>query len=364
MFGKKNNSDNAVLSRELVMDRLKTIKYPGFSRNIISFGVVKNVTIQDSTVKVQLNFTTQNAEIREQIAILVREQLETMQQVKNVELQTTAQTAQAPPQASVSHAPADRESEKLLMDTKYRIAVASGKGGVGKSTVAVNLAIALAKRGARVGLLDADIYGPNIPIMLGAYEKPKGRDNKVLPLERYGIKLMSIGFFLDENSPIIWRGPLVGKAIEQLMRDVAWEDIDFFIVDMPPGTGDAQISLSSLTKLSGSVMVSTPQNVALTDVIKGVKMFQKVDVAIIGMVENMSYFICPHCGERTDIFAHGNTEKTSRNLGVPFLGSIPLDTAIREGGDEGKPIVAMRPDSPQAESFFAIADKILEKMPL
>lgn len=350
-----------MLSKELIIERLKTIKYPGFSRDIVSFGVIKNVDIHDSSVNVTLNITTQNQEIKEQIITLVKEQLETMDQVKNVTLETTAPET-APSHAP--HAPADQKGKKLLTDVKYKIAVGSGKGGVGKSTVAVNFALALAKRGAKVGLLDADIYGPNIPIMMGVHDQPKGRGNKVVPLENYGIKLMSIGFFLEGNAPIIWRGPLVGKAIEQLMRDVAWDDIDYFIVDMPPGTGDAQISLSSLIDLSGSIMVATPQDVALTDVIKGVRMFQKVDVEILGLVENMSYFICPHCNERTEIFAHGTTKKACEELKVPYLGDIPLDTSIRIGGDEGKPVVEAQPDSAQAKAFFTIADQILERMPL
>ena len=361
MFSKNKKEQKQVLTKEVVIERLKTIKYPGFSRDIVSFGIIKDIEIQNSTVNVVLSVTTQNQQVKDQIVTLVQEQLETMEQVQTVNLKTISPEA-APQQAP--HAPADKKREKLLKDVKYKIAVASGKGGVGKSTVAVNLALALAKKGAKVGLLDADIYGPNIPIMLGVDEQPKGQDGKVLPFEKYGIKLMSIGFFLDANAPIIWRGPLVGKAIEQLMRDVTWEDIDYFIVDMPPGTGDAQISLSSLIDLSGSVVISTPQDVALADVVKGVKMFQKVDVEILGLIENMSYFLCPHCDERTEIFSHGTTKKACEQLGVPFLGEIPLDTLIRIGGDEGKPIVATQPESTQAASFFTLADQILQKMPL
>lgn len=358
MFKRNRETELPNLNKESVIERLKMIKYPGFSRDIVSFGIVKNLVIRDSSVFVTLNITSQNQQVREQIVTLVREQLESLPGVKKVELQTEV------PEAPPSHAPSERAAEKLLSNVKYKIAVASGKGGVGKSTVAVNLALALADRGARVGLFDADIYGPNIPIMLGTREQPRGKEGKVLPLERYGIKLMSIGFFLEGNAPVIWRGPLVGKAIEQLMRDVAWEGIDFFLVDMPPGTGDAQLSLSSLIDLSGAIMVSTPQDVALADVIKGVKMFQKVNVTILGLVENMSYFVCPHCGERSEIFDHGNTQKACAELDVPYLGEIPFHTSIRIGSDQGKPIVVTEPESVQAQAFFEIAEKVIEKMPI
>jgi len=224
--------------------------------------------------------------------------------------------------------------------------------------------LALVKQGARVGLLDADIYGPNIPMMLGTSEKPKAKGDKALPLEKYGIKIMSIGFFLPEDTPIIWRGPLVGKAIEQLLRDVAWEDIDYLVVDMPPGTGDAQLSLSQLVSLSGAVIVTTPQDVALSDAIKGVLMFQKVGVKILGIVENMSHFICPHCGKSTDIFSRGGAKKVSEKLQVGFLGEIPLDPAICLSGDRGEPIVVAQPDSPQTHAFFAITEQILTQLPL
>jgi ATP-binding protein involved in chromosome partitioning len=347
-----------MVTREQVLDRLRTVKYPGYSRDIVSFGMVKDVQVEDSRVKIHLHITTQDPKIREAIATLAREQVESMPGVSEVEFHVEAGEVKRP-----GHAPGIRETRKLLEHVRYKIAVASGKGGVGKTTVAVNLALALARRGAKVGILDADIYGPNIPIMMGVHEKPRGKDNKILPMESYGVKLMSIGFFLDENSPIIWRGPLVGKAIEQLLTDVLWEDIDYFIVDLPPGTGDAQLSISSLVQLSGAIIVSTPQDVALEDAVKGVKMFQKVNVPILGIVENMSYFLCPHCGERTDIFAHGGAKRTSEAMGVPFLGEIPLDPGIREGGDHGKPIVAVQPESPQAQAFLDIADRVLERLP-
>lgn len=361
--GKNEILNEPIITKNQILERLKTIKYPGFSRDIVSFGLIKDVFVQDTSVKVIMNITSGDKKIRDQIPELVREQLETMPDVDNVVIETLANQEQQQSYPS-GHAPGIKSGEKLLKDVKYKIAVSSGKGGVGKSTVAVNFALALAGRGARVGLLDGDIHGPNIPIMTGISEKPKGKDNKILPISKFGIKIMSIGFFLEKKMPVIWRGPMVGKAIEQLIRDVLWEELDFFIVDMPPGTGDAQLSLSSLIDLSGSIVVSTPQDVALADVIKGVKMFQKVDVEILGLIENMSYFICPHCEKRTEIFAHGNTKKVCSDLDVPFIGEIPLDAEIRSGGDSGKPIVVAQPESPQALVFREIADKILIKMPL
>ncbi|HHM24015.1 MAG TPA: iron-sulfur cluster carrier protein ApbC [Bacteroidetes bacterium] len=348
-----------MINKDQVIERLKTVKYPGYSRDVVSFGVIKDVIIENSKVTLKLNLTSKDPKVRESIATMVREQVESMPGVTEVKLEQAAQEEKA----GVSHAPGVKTSTKLLSDVKYKIAVASGKGGVGKSTVAVNLAVALAKRGARVGLFDADIYGPNMPMMMGASEKPKGQGERILPIERYGIKLMSIGFFIEKNNPVIWRGPLVGKAIEQLLRDVIWEDIDYFIFDMPPGTGDAQLSLSSLVNLSGSVIVTTPQEVALSDAVKGVLMFQKVDVPTLGIVENMSYFICPHCGKETDIFGRGGGKRISEELGVPFLGEVPLDPKIRELGDAGTPPVLAEPDSRYAQAFFSIADKILEKLP-
>ena len=371
MTSKTEISSDTTITKNQVLERLKTIKYPGFSRDIVSFGLIKDVFVQGASVKVIMNITSGDKKIRDQIPELVREQLETMPDVENVAIETLANQEQQqsypsghPSGHPIGHAPGIKSGEKLLKDVNYKIAVSSGKGGVGKSTVAVNLALALAVKGARVGLLDGDIHGPNIPIMTGISEKPKGKDNKILPISKFGIKIMSIGFFLEKKMPVIWRGPMVGKAIEQLIRDVVWEDLDFFIIDMPPGTGDAQLSLSSLIDLTGSIVVSTPQDVALADVIKGVKMFQKVDVEILGLIENMSYFICPHCEKRTEIFAHGNTKKVCLDLDVPFIGEIPLDAEIRRGGDSGKPIVVAKPESSQALAFGEIAENILIKMPL
>ena len=242
------------------------------------------------------------------------------------------------------------------------VAVASGKGGVGKSTTAVNIALALASIGQKVALLDADIYGPSVPRLLALKGKPETDGRLLWPKEAFGIKAMSIGLLIEEDQPMVWRGPMVQSALEQMLRQVAWGDIDVMIVDMPPGTGDAQLTLTQRTPLSGAVIVSTPQDLSLIDARKGLNMFRKVDVPILGIVENMSYFVCPHCGGRTDVFAHGGARQEAAKLGVPFLGEIPLDIAIRETSDGGNPIVASEPDGPHAESYRNIARAILDQI--
>ena len=246
----------------------------------------------------------------------------------------------------------------IIPGVKHVVAISSGKGGVGKSTVSVNLAVALALTGAKVGLLDADIYGPNIPMMMGVEKAPEQQDGKIAPAESHGVKLISMGFFVPEDTAVVWRGPMVHTAIQQLFRDVLWGDLDYLLIDLPPGTGDAQLTLTQLVSLSGAVTVTTPQEVALHDVRKGMMMFQKVNVPLLGIVENMSFFLCGHCGERTEIFSHGGGERAAEKLGIPFLGRVPIDPAIRAGGDTGNPIVVAKPDSPQAQAFREIAAKL------
>ena len=236
------------------------------------------------------------------------------------------------------------------------LAVASGKGGVGKSTVAVNLALALPRHGLQVGMLDADIYGPSLPRMLGITGKPEATpDKRLMPMERYGIKAMSMGFIVAEDTPMIWRGPMVIGALEQMLRDVDWGELDVLVVDMPPGTGDAQLTMAQRVPLAGAVIVSTPQDIALIDARKGLNMFRKVDVPVLGIVENMSYFICPNCGHESHIFGHGGARREAEKLGTDFLGEVPLHIAIRETSDAGTPIVVEQPDSPQAQAFKRIA---------
>jgi ATP-binding protein involved in chromosome partitioning len=252
--------------------------------------------------------------------------------------------------------------ENLIPDVKHVIAVSSGKGGVGKSTVAANLACTLAILGAKVGLMDADLYGPNIPMMMGSTSGPEQKDGKIVPVETHGVKLISMAFLVPEEAPLVWRGPMVHQYLQAFFRDVLWGELDYLLIDLPPGTGDVQLSLSQMVPLAGAITVTTPQEVALYDVRKGMAMFQKVNVPLLGIIENMSFFLCGHCGERTDIFSHGGGERAASKLGVPFLGSIPIDPAIREGGDSGHPIVVANPASPQTAAFIDIAKKLIEKL--
>ncbi len=346
------------LTKERILGELKKVKYPGFNRDIVSFGVVKDAKIEDGIVTVTMNIITNDDTTAPQIEKESKAILEALPGVKDVRLNMNVQKARA---AKDIKSKSTGGKEKYLSNIKNKIAITSGKGGVGKSTVALNLAVALAKRGKKVGLLDSDIYGPNLPMMAGIKGTPAMQNEKLIPFDVFGLRLMSLGFLLPEDTPLIWRGPLVAKAVEQLLRDVAWGDLDYFIIDMPPGTGDVQLSIAQLLDLSGAIIVTTPQDVALTDAVKGVVMYQKVNVPIVGIIENMSYFVCPHCGQRTDIFSHGGGERESKRLGVPFLGEVPLDVEIRIGGDIGKPIVEERPDSANAEAFFNLADSVIEK---
>jgi ATP-binding protein involved in chromosome partitioning len=266
-----------------------------------------------------------------------------------------------------SHGPAagggKGEQRALVPGVRSIVAVASGKGGVGKSTTAVNLALGLQAGGRSVGLLDADIYGPSAPRMMGISGRPTSRDGKVLqPMENYGVRCMSMGFLVAEDTPMIWRGPMVMSALQQMLRDVAWGELDVLVVDMPPGTGDAQLTMAQQVPLTGAVIVSTPQDIALLDARKGLNMFRKVDVPVFGIVENMSYFVCPACGHRSEIFSHGGARLEAERLGVDFLGEIPLDPVIRETSDGGQPIVISQPDSPHAKSYRALADKVWDKV--
>lgn len=250
------------------------------------------------------------------------------------------------------------QAEALLPGVAHVIAVSSGKGGVGKSTVSTNLAIALSRMGARVGLLDADVYGPDIPIMFGLDDRLTQRNGKLRPNEKYGIKLMSMGFILDPEQPVVWRGPMVGHALTQMLRDVDWGALDYLVVDMPPGTGDAQLTLTQLVRLSGAILVSTPQAVALADTIKGLMMFVKTNTPVLGLVENMSHFICPHCSESTELFRRGTVVEACRRYDVPYLGDVPFDVDCRRCGDEGTPITIVNPNAAAARAFTAIADRV------
>ncbi len=280
--------------------------------------------------------------------------------------QPTGRPSPPPAAAGHAHSPsaagAAQRQALLLADVGAIIAVASGKGGVGKSTVAVNLAVALARQGLRIGLLDADVYGPSLPRMLGLDRRPSTKGDKMIPLAAFGISAMSIGFLVDQDTAMIWRGPMVMSALEQMMREVAWGPLDVFVVDMPPGTGDAQLTMAQRVALAGAVIVSTPQDVALADARRGVRMFEKTRVPVLGLIENMSYFCCPNCGHRAEIFGHGGARAEATRLGVDFLGEVPLLLDVRASGDAGTPIVAAAPDSPAAQAFAQIASRVREKL--
>jgi ATP-binding protein involved in chromosome partitioning len=349
------------MSKEIearVWDALKTVSFPGMSRDIVSFGFVRDVKVDRGRVTVRLRIQTQNQKAAEEVRSRVENAVSGVSGVSAVGVEAEITR---PPTAEETAARAIARDPRLIPEVKRTIAVASGKGGVGKSTVAANLAVALGRLGHATGLLDADIYGPSQPIMLGyqgARPRPTPQGNKLLPFSAYGIKTMSLGSILDADTPVIWRGPMVMKAIEQLLSDVEWGALDFLVVDLPPGTGDAQLTLTQKVPLSGAVIVTTPQDVALIDARKGLSMFTKVNVPVLGIVENMSTFVCPHCGKETHIFRSGGGERTAAELGCPFLGSIPLDAAIAEGGDAGVPIVVADPEGPHAAAFRAVAEAV------
>jgi ATP-binding protein involved in chromosome partitioning len=341
-----------MVNKEEVLSILKSIQYPGFQKDIISVGLIKDITISDDAISVLLDMRTNDDGVINTVKDAVRNKLQSLKGIKSVAVEISGPGRSA-------HSDGEQTSkEEYLPEVKYRIAVASGKGGVGKSTVSVNLAVALAKIGYRVGLLDSDIYGPSIPLMLGVSHKPEFDGQKLLPIEKYGVKLMSLGFLVDDKTPVIWRGPLVMRALQQLMKDVHWGSLDVMLFDMPPGTGDAQLTISQSINLDGAIIVSTPQDVALIDAIKGVEMFKKVHVPILGIIENMSYFICQSCGTRTDIFSAGGARKECSRLEVNLLGEIPLDVAIRIGGDKGMPIVIEDDANEQSIVFINIAKNI------
>ncbi|MGQ0792594.1 MAG: Mrp/NBP35 family ATP-binding protein [Deltaproteobacteria bacterium] len=342
------------LTPESVKNALKRIKYPGFTRDIVSFGIVKDVEIEGSKVKLQLVFPKPDDKIEAEVKDAVQKKLFESEAISEVEIKTSVREGK-PSQAQTSEA-----KKTKLPAVKHYIAVASGKGGVGKSTVAVNLALAISKLRGGVGLMDADIWGPSAPIMMGINKRPLATpEQKIIPLERHGIKVMSIGFLIDDDETVIWRGPMVHGAVKQFIEDVEWRGVDYLVIDLPPGTGDAQLSLIQTAPLSGGVIVTTPQDVALIDVRRGVQMFEKLNVPVLGVVENMSYLLCPHCDGEMDIFGRGGGRRMAEKFGVPFLGEIPIDPAIRKGGDSGIPIIESDPDSLVSKAFMDIARMVL-----
>ncbi|MEO8216257.1 MAG: Mrp/NBP35 family ATP-binding protein [Acidobacteriota bacterium] len=344
-------------TRDEVLEALRTVRFPGLSRDIVSFNFVRDLQIDGGDVSFVIHFQSENPAIGEQVAREADAAVRRVSGVRQVEVKLdVAQKGVAKPATS----PMSSGSNDILPGVKYKIAVASGKGGVGKSTVASNLALALRASGATVGLLDADIYGPSQQMMLGIEGRPQidQRDDKIIPMEQHGIRTMSLGLITDPDTPVIWRGPMVMKALDQFLNDVRWGDLDYMVLDLPPGTGDAQLTLTQKVPLTGAIIVTTPQDVALIDARKGLAMFRKVNVPVLGIIENMSYFICRHCGQREEIFGHGGGKKTAEMLGVPFLGEIPIDPKVVVGGDTGEPIILLDPQSPAAQAFFDLARQI------
>ena len=336
-----------------VMQTLRGVRAPG-GRDLVEAGLVESVAVTANGVHVALRTERAQLALMEAVARDAEVALRGAFRAEHVSVVLTAHKAAAP---APGHA--EGGEAKLLADVPVVIAVASGKGGVGKSTVAVNLAVALAQTGLRVGLVDADIHGPSLPRMLGITGKPALRDKIMIPLEAHGVRCMSIGFLVPEDQAMIWRGPMVMGALQQILGQTDWGVLDVMVVDMPPGTGDVQLTMSQKVKLAGAVIVSTPQDIALLDARRGVAMFRKVGVPILGVVENMSFFQCPHCGERTDVFGHGGARDEAAKLGVPFLGAVPLLLDVRTAGDTGRPSVVAAPDGVAGLAFRAIAERVL-----
>jgi ATP-binding protein involved in chromosome partitioning len=358
----------AEVDEAAILDALGSVHDPDKGDDIVSLGMVSGLISKDGNVGFAIEVDPERGAALEPLRKAAEKAVDAIPGVLSVTAVLTAPTAAAgdaarPQPAAPAPAAAKKSGGLLLPGVGAIIAIASGKGGVGKSTTATNLALAMAAAGRTVGMLDADIYGPSMPMMLAIHERPVSPDGKrLLPIEKYGLKCMSIGFLVPEDTPMIWRGPMVMGALEQMMGDVEWGTLDVLIVDMPPGTGDAQLTMAQRVPLAGAVIVSTPQDLALLDARKGLNMFRKVDVPVLGIVENMSYFLCPHCGGRSDIFNHGGARKAAEAMGVDFLGEVPLDMAIRETSDAGRPIVVSDPDSPHSAAYRAIAEKLWAKV--
>src|ERR1700687_5823015 len=323
-----------------VLEELKKVKYPGFSRDVVSFGIIRDVEVGSTGVTVILAPGTARAEVIQEIRTAV---IATVSQMQGAPAVQVTVTEPEQPQRKVQRGPAG------IPGGTHVIAVASGKGGGGKSTVAATLALALVGLGYRVGLMDSDVYGPSIPLMLGLHDRPQStEDKRIIPLEKFGLKVISLGLFIDDRTPVIWRGPMINKLLTQFLREVQWGELDYLVLDLPPGTGDAQLTITQQVPLTGGVIVTTPQDVALEDVKRGVRMFQPVNAPVLGVIENMSYHICSGCGERSEPFGHGGGAATAQEFGIPFLGEIPLQRDIREAGDTGAPIVVAHPEHPQS----------------
>ncbi len=350
-------------TKDQIIAELSRVPAPDGTVDIVSKGLVSEIVIQKGKVYFSIAVPPERAKELEPLRARAERAAATVPGVEAVMVTLTADRGPSRPAAHERSPRAEtasaRDQLEGVREVKHIIAVASGKGGVGKSTTAVNLALALQMNGLKTGLLDADIYGPSIPRLMGLKGRPDLIEDKTLkPMENYGVKTMSIGFLIDEETPMIWRGPMVISALTQMMRDVAWGELDILVVDMPPGTGDAQLTMAQQVPLSGAVIVSTPQDLALIDARKGLNMFRKVNVPLLGIVENMSYFLCPKCGERSEIFSHGGGRAEAERMGVPFLGEVPLDMVIRETSDGGHPVVVSHPELPHSQVYRDIAARI------
>ena len=356
------------LNERIIAEKLRGVTIEGASTNIVDAGQVSGIVIKDGHVGFTIEIDPGDKDKVDAIRTAAEKAIRGMDGVLSA---TAMLTAHQPSGGGNGGTPSGHNAgpaggqegspkrDEPLKPAKHLIAVASGKGGVGKSTTAINLALALAKTGQRVGILDADIYGPSLPRLLGLNQKPQTENKKIKPIEAWGLQTMSIGYLVAEDAPTIWRGPMVMSAIEQMLRDVAWDNLDVLVIDMPPGTGDAQLTLSQRAALSGAVIVSTPQDLALIDARKGLNMFRKVNVPLLGIVENMSHFLCPDCGSRHDVFGNGGAKAEAATIGVPFLGEVPLEMEIRATSDAGQPIVASQPDGPHAQHYLSIAEGVL-----
>ena len=339
-----------MVTEKQILEVLKNVQDPDLHRDIVSLGFIKNLKIDGKTVSFDLELTTPACPVKDQLKAQCVDQVKTLG-IEKVDIHMTSRVR-----------PMVNTTIEAMKKIKNIVAVASGKGGGGKSTVACNLALSLAKTGATLGLLDADIYGPSLPMMLGITDRPQVRDGKVIPIDKYGMKVMSMGLLMGEDTPVIWRGPMVAGIIQQFLGQVEWGELDYLIVDLPPGTGDAQLTLTQQAPLSGAVIVTTPQDVALLDARKGLRMFQEVKVPVLGIVENMSYFICDQCFKKHTIFKQGGGKKVADELKLPLLESLPIDPNVVIGGDSGKPVVISQPDSEVARSYAKLAGRVAQEL--
>ncbi|MHB1843209.1 MAG: Mrp/NBP35 family ATP-binding protein [Deltaproteobacteria bacterium] len=339
------------LSDRDVLAALSAVQDPELHRDLVSAGMISEVRVEGSDVSLKVELTTPACPLKAEIEADVGRALQAIPGIGKIAVAWSARVRRA--------AAGNQPAQDLVPQVKNVVLVGAGKGGVGKSTLSLNLAVALARCGASVGLLDADFYGPSIPIMTGLRTRPRSPDGKRLdPLEAFGLKVMSIGFLVDPDQALVWRGPMLHGALIQLLRDVSWGELDYLVLDLPPGTGDIPLTLAQQVRAAGVVLVSTPQDVAISDVLKAKMMFDKVSIPVLGLVENMSTFVCPHCHQETAIFDHGGAEKACTHMAIPFLGRVPLDLAIREGGDRGEPVTSSHPESPQAQSFMDVARRV------